>query len=105
MFRNKASFYDVELLAFRPKSKPEDHPLSASVTAYSIYWRPFLLPRPEDAPCRGDRDPLMTRDSHVGQNHFLTIGYSKYIETVEHIRYLGTTLINQYSIHEKKLTL
>ena len=24
------------------------------------YWRPFLHPQPEDAPCRGDRDPLTT---------------------------------------------
>src|SRR5215468_8871602 len=23
-------------------------------------WRPFLHPQPEDAPCRGDRDPLNT---------------------------------------------
>ena len=25
----------------------------------SPYWRPFLHPQPEDAPCRGDRDPLI----------------------------------------------
>jgi hypothetical protein len=23
-------------------------------------WRPFLHPQPEDAPCRGDRDPFIT---------------------------------------------
>jgi hypothetical protein len=25
--------------------------------SYPPYWRPFLHPQPEDAPCRGDRDP------------------------------------------------
>jgi hypothetical protein len=24
------------------------------------YWRPFLQVKPEDAPCRGDREPLIT---------------------------------------------
>ena len=24
--------------------------------SYPPYWRPFLHPQPEDAPCRGDRD-------------------------------------------------
>jgi hypothetical protein len=24
------------------------------------YWRLYLQPQPEDAPCRGDRDPLIT---------------------------------------------
>ena len=28
--------------------------------SYPPYWRPFLHPQPEDAPCRGDRDPLIT---------------------------------------------
>jgi uncharacterized protein YgiM (DUF1202 family) len=52
-----------------------------------------------DAPSRGDRDPLISRNSHVGQNHFLKIG-NKYLERVEQVRYLGRTLRNQYSIHE-----
>jgi hypothetical protein len=49
------SFYGEELLAPRPTPKLEDHPLSAihdTVTA-------TLHPQPEDAPCRGDRDPLL----------------------------------------------
>jgi len=37
MFRNGMRFYDEELLAPRPTPKQEDHPLSASATAYSIY--------------------------------------------------------------------
>ena len=46
---------------------PEDHPLSAfryclfNIFAATLHiWRPFLHPLPEDAPCRGDRDPLVT---------------------------------------------
>ena len=30
------------------------------ILRYPSYWRPFLHPQPEDAPCRGDRDPLVT---------------------------------------------
>jgi len=28
------------------------------IRSYPPYWRPFLYPKPEDAPCRGDRDRL-----------------------------------------------
>jgi hypothetical protein len=27
-------------------------------------WRPFLHPQPEDAPCRGDRDPLIMAETN-----------------------------------------
>jgi len=30
------------------------------IRSYQPYRRPFLQPQPEDAPCRGDRDPLIT---------------------------------------------
>ena len=30
------------------------------ISSYRPYWRPLLHPQPEDAPCRGDRDPLFT---------------------------------------------
>jgi hypothetical protein len=30
------------------------------IRSYFPYWRPFLHPQPEDAPRRGDRDPLVT---------------------------------------------
>src|SRR5215469_15427868 len=30
------------------------------IRSYPPYRRPFLQPQPEDAPCRGDRDPLIT---------------------------------------------
>jgi hypothetical protein len=28
------------------------------IRSYPPYWKPFLYPKPEDAPCRGDRNPL-----------------------------------------------
>jgi hypothetical protein len=28
------------------------------IRSYPPYWRPFLYPQPDDAPCRGDRDQL-----------------------------------------------
>ena len=56
-----------ELLAPRPTPKLEDHPLSAvrdrlrNIFVATLHmWRPFIHPHPEDAPCRGDRDPLIT---------------------------------------------
>jgi hypothetical protein len=65
MFRDIIIFYGEEFLAPRPTTKLEDHPLSAvrdclfNVFGATLHnWRPFLHPQPEDAPCRGDRDPL-----------------------------------------------
>ena len=33
--------------------------LNQYIRSYLPYWRPFLQPQPEDAPCHGDRDPLI----------------------------------------------
>jgi hypothetical protein len=67
MFRNIVHFYSEELLAHRPPPKLEDHTLSAvRYCLFDIFVAtfhiggPFLLPQPEDAPCLGDRDPLIT---------------------------------------------
>ena len=61
------SIYCEELLAPRLAPKLEDHPLSAvhdclfnTLAATLHIWRQFLHPQPEAAPCRGDRDPLIT---------------------------------------------
>jgi hypothetical protein len=66
MFRNMVIVYG-ELLAPRPTHKLQDPPCRLSANAYSMYsqlpsymCRPFLHPQPEDAPCRGDRDRLIT---------------------------------------------
>ena len=60
-------FYEEDLLAPRPAPKLEDHPFSAvrdclyNIFAATLHiWRPFLHPQTEDAPCRGDRDPMIT---------------------------------------------
>jgi hypothetical protein len=67
VFRNMVIFYGEELLAPRPTTKQEGHPLSAvrdclfNVFAATLHiQRPFLHPQPEDAPCRGDKDTLIT---------------------------------------------
>jgi hypothetical protein len=66
MIRNLVIFYGEELLAPRSTPKLEDHHLSAvrdclfNVFAATLHIRrSFLHPQPEDAPCRGDRDPLI----------------------------------------------
>jgi hypothetical protein len=43
---------------------------------------------------------VMSRDQHAGKNHNIKMG-DKFFETVEHFRYLGTTLTNKYSIYEE----
>ena len=67
MFRRVIRFDGEELLAPRRKPRIMDHPLSAvrdclfNIFAAAIHiYRPFLHPQPEDAPYRGDRDPLIT---------------------------------------------
>jgi hypothetical protein len=64
MFRNGFIVYGEGLLAPHPTPRLEDHPLSPvrgclfNVFAANLHsWRPSLYPRPEDAPCCGDRDP------------------------------------------------
>jgi len=62
----KASLCDKELLASRPTPKAGGPPLVGCprlliqyIRSYPSYWRPFLYPQPEDAPCFGYRDPLI----------------------------------------------
>jgi hypothetical protein len=53
MCRNIIKFLWWGVLAPRPTSKLEGHPLSAAALHF---WRSFPHPQPEDSPCRGDRD-------------------------------------------------
>ena len=57
-------FYGEELLARRPTPKLEDHPLSAVRDCLFNTFAATLHPQPEDAPCRGDRDTLITKTWH-----------------------------------------
>jgi len=63
-FRNIIRFDGEKLLAPRSTPKLEDHHLSAVrdwlFNIFAAYWRSFLHPQPEDAPCRRDMDPLIT---------------------------------------------
>jgi hypothetical protein len=43
---------------------------------------------------------VMSRDQNTGQNGYIQIGNESF-ETVEHFKFLGTTLTNQNSIHEE----
>jgi hypothetical protein len=67
VFRNMVIFYGEELEL--------DHPLSAvrdCIFAGTLHIRrPFLHPQPEDAPCRGDRDPLIMGISRHNQGIYL----------------------------------
>jgi hypothetical protein len=78
MIHNLVIFYGEELLAPRPTPKLEDHPLSAvsdclfNVFAATIHIRrSFLHPQPEDAPCHGDRDPLIMDSFQMYRQMFL----------------------------------
>ena len=61
------------------------------IHSYPPYWRPFLHPQPEDAPYRGDRDPLSwnfttthtiyPKDAVQIHIHFFLMG-SKYIRAM-----------------------
>ena len=45
------------------------------IPSYCPYWRPFLRPQPEDAPCLCDRYPLMMDNCFNGtiKNHFRSV--------------------------------
>jgi hypothetical protein len=60
-------FYGKKFSAPRPTPKLENRPLSAvrdclfNIFAVTLHIRrPLLHPQPEDVPCRGDKDPLIT---------------------------------------------
>jgi hypothetical protein len=79
-FVTSCFFYGEELLATRPIPKLEYHPSSAvrdclfSTFAATLHnWRPFLYPQHQDAPCRGDRDPLNTVWLFYSQSKQITL--------------------------------
>ena len=73
MFRNMILFLRP-VVSTSPKPQAEGPPLVASprlfipyIRSYPSYWRPFLQPKSEDAPCLGDKDPLIL--FYIGAKH------------------------------------
>jgi hypothetical protein len=44
------------------------------ICSYPPYWRPFLHPKLEEAPLRGDRDPLVTSSSNILSGIYCILG-------------------------------
>jgi hypothetical protein len=66
MVSNMVSLNDVQSLSCLPDPKLEEHRLSVApprllqyICIYRPYWRQFLHPQPEDAPCRGKMSPVI----------------------------------------------
>jgi len=64
LFRKKAGFLRWVVVSSSLNSQARRLPLVCCprqliqcIRSYPPYCRPFLYPQPEDAPCRGDRDP------------------------------------------------
>ena len=79
-FCNMIRFYGEVLLTPRPTPKLGGPPLVGCprlliqyIRSYPPYCRLFLHPQPEDAPCRGDRDPLITECNCI--QYFSWISY------------------------------
>jgi len=79
MVRTMTRFYGEELLTPSRTPKLEDHPVSVVRDCLFNMFAATLhtggrssIRKPEDAPCRGDRDPLITGRSrleeHLKQN-------------------------------------
>jgi hypothetical protein len=67
IFRNKDTFSRWGVVSTSPNPQAVGPPLVGGprlliqyIRSYPPYRRPFLHPQPEDAPCRGDRDALIT---------------------------------------------
>jgi hypothetical protein len=78
MFREYASVYVEELSSPRSTPQAGGPPLVGCprlliqyIRSYTAYWRPFLRPQREDAPCRGDRHPLIMDSLIHTQNIFI----------------------------------
>jgi len=55
------------------------------IRSHHPYWRPFLHPQLEDAPCRGDRDPVIIYIKYkilIGVAAVLPCQYGDSFETI-----------------------
>jgi hypothetical protein len=77
-------FYGEELLAPRPNPQAGGPLLvicllllTQYISSFPTYWRTFLDPQPEDAPCHGDRDPhlsvVITHNTGILFIHFIYV--------------------------------
>ena len=57
IFRVRSCWHLAQPQTGRPPLVGCPRLLIQHIRSYPPYWRPFLHPQPEDAPCRGDRDP------------------------------------------------
>jgi len=68
------------------------------IRSYPSYWRPFLHPQPEDAPCRGDRDPLITDQWPHDDAMLSPLSYS-YSTHANTSQVLALSALHRYSLH------
>jgi hypothetical protein len=80
----QASFYGENLLSPRPTPNLGGPPLAGCpqlliqyIRSYPLYWKLFFHPQQEDAPCHGERNPLITDRVHASVyiNPFLLHDY------------------------------
>jgi hypothetical protein len=64
------TFLVEELLTPRPPPVGCPQLLIQYIRSYPPYWRPFLYPKPEDVPCRGDRDPLTKVEFYITNYYY-----------------------------------
>jgi len=67
------------------------------IRRYPPYCRPFLHPQPEEAPCRGDRDPLIAT-SHCHLTPIIPVTHCTILSpilVIYHTLFLPSTLFNR----------
>jgi hypothetical protein len=79
------------------------------ICSYPPYQRPFLYPQPEDAPCRGDRDPLTWKIANY-RPISISSSFSKILEKVtynqlqEHLNKHGILAEEQFAFRADSTT-
>jgi hypothetical protein len=110
LFRNNVPFHGEELLVPRPTPKLEDHTLFAvrdylfSIFAATLHiGGRSSIPQPEDAPCRGDRDPKISTYLFNGQYAGIHSPTQPYCGTALHelfwSRIHKTSLVSTHYVH------
>jgi hypothetical protein len=100
-------FYGEKLLALRPTPKLEDHLLSAVRDCLFNIHAATLHPQPADAPCRGDRDPVIAHlmEFRVVPFVSLMLSFSMSNEKSKRMHYRGKAWISFSTYKYISLTL